>query len=167
MPSSLVTCYLGLGSNLSNELGSPVTHIQTAMQKLTEYPDIHQLVASSLYVSKPYGVTDQADFINAVVAIQTDLSPHGLLQLAQSLEQQAQRKRLRHWGERSLDVDVLLYADIRLNTSDLIIPHPELHKRNFVLVPLVEIAPHLVIHNQAITDLPMSQDWTGLSYYQF
>lgn len=156
-------CYLGLGGNLTNELGTPSQHIQTAIESLQAHPGITQVKASSLYASKPMGPQDQPDFINAVVEIDTTLTPHDLLSFCQQLEQQAQRVRLRHWGERSLDVDVLLYADEFIDTETLKVPHPGITQRNFVLIPLSELNPTLAINKVPITDLAQSQDWTGLA----
>ncbi len=158
----LYQCYLGLGSNLTNELGSPLEHIKMAIARLSQHANISEVETSSFYTSKAYGVTDQADFINAVVACKTDLSPHELLGICQSLETQAKRERLRHWGERSLDVDILLYGDKVVNTDDLTIPHIEICKRNFALVPLAEIAPNLKIQGKAIVDIELSNNWEGL-----
>ncbi|WP_019673115.1 2-amino-4-hydroxy-6-hydroxymethyldihydropteridine diphosphokinase [Psychrobacter lutiphocae] len=156
-------CYLGLGSNVSNDLGTPTEHIQQAITKLAAHPDISHIKASSLYASKPMGPQDQPDFINAVVELDTCMVPHDLLSLCQSLEQQAQRIRLRHWGERSLDVDVLLYADLHINTTTLIIPHPGITERNFVLIPLIELNPDLKIDNNPIAQFALTHDWTGLT----
>ncbi|MBS9779243.1 MAG: 2-amino-4-hydroxy-6-hydroxymethyldihydropteridine diphosphokinase [Moraxellaceae bacterium] len=158
----LYQCYLGLGSNLANELGTPQEHIKTAIIRLSEHSNISEVRTSSFYLSNAYGVTDQADFINVVVACKTDLSPHKLLDVCQSLEKQAKRERLRHWGERSLDVDILLYGDKVVNTDDLTIPHVEICKRNFVLVPLAELAPNLTIQGKAIVDMELSNNWEGL-----
>ncbi len=155
-------CYLGLGSNITNELGTPQEHIATAIARLADHPNIDKLRPSSLYLSKPYGVTDQPDFINAVVGLKTDLSPDELLAFCQSLETSAKRQRLRHWGERSLDVDILLYGDEMVNTDNLTIPHIEITKRNFVLVPLAEIAPEIKIQGIPISEMPLSHDWQGL-----
>lgn len=156
-------CYLGLGGNITNELGSPSQHIHNAIQSLQAHPKVTQVKASSLYASKPMGPQDQPDFINAVVEIETTLEPHDLLSLCQQLEQQAQRVRLRHWGERSLDVDVLLYSDEQINSPTLIVPHPGITQRNFVLIPLAELNPTVKINEIAITDLEPSQDWSGLT----
>jgi len=156
-------CYLGLGGNLTNELGSPSQHIHNAIQSLEAHPEVTQVKASSLYASKPMGPQDQPDFINAVVEIETALKPHDLLSLCQQLEQQAQRVRLRHWGERSLDVDVLLYGDEQVNSPTLTLPHPGITQRNFVLIPLAELNPTVKINGIAIADLEQSQDWSGLS----
>lgn len=156
-------CYLGLGGNITNELGSPSQHIHNAIQSLQAHPKVTQVKASSLYASKPMGPQDQPDFINVVVEIDTTLEPHDLLSLCQQLEQQAQRVRLRHWGERSLDVDVLLYGDEQINSPTLTVPHPGITQRNFVLIPLAELNPTVKINEIAITDLEQSQDWSGLT----
>lgn len=158
----LKLCYLGLGGNISNELGTPTEHIYNAVATLENALEFEAVKLSSLYRSKAFGVTDQPDFINAVVACQTTLSPHELLEFCQQLEQKAGRVRLRRWGERSLDVDVLLYDDAEINEPHLIIPHGGLMERNFVLIPLLELNPDLIVHDKRLSDLPVSQDWTGL-----
>lgn len=160
---SLKRCYLGLGGNLTNELGTPSQHIHKAIHSLQAHPDVAVVKVSSLYVSKPMGPQDQPDFINVVVEIDTTLTAADLLTLCQQLEQQAQRVRLRRWGERSLDVDVLLYAEDQIDTETLTVPHPGLTQRNFVLIPLAELNPTLKINGTVITDFPMCQDWTGLN----
>lgn len=155
-------CYLGLGGNLTNELGTPSEHIHHAVSALTSHPKTSHVRVSSLYASKPMGPQDQPDFINAVVEVDTTLDPYQLLNLCQQLEQDAQRVRVRHWGERSLDVDVLLYADQTINSDVLTVPHPGIMERNFVLVPLKELNPSLSINGVSILDVPKSQDWDGL-----
>lgn len=97
-----------------------------------------------------------------MVGFETTLPAFELLAFCQALEQQAKRARLRRWGERSLDVDILLYGDIKISEPQLTIPHAGLHERNFVLLPLRELAPELIILNKPITDYPPSDDWTGL-----
>ena len=92
----------------------------------------------------------------------TRLSPLALLDFCQSLETGAGRVRLRHWGERSLDVDVLLYGDAMIDNERLIVPHKELMLRNFVLIPLLELTPDLMVQGQALAQLPDAQDWQGL-----
>lgn len=159
---SWVTCYVGLGSNLENELGSPVEHLQQAIVAMQENKQIRAVRVSSFYASVPMGPQDQPDFVNAVVGFETTLTAFELLAFCQLLEQQAKRARLRRWGERSLDVDILLYGDIEISESQLTIPHAGLHERNFVLLPLRELAPALTISNKPITDYPPSDDWTGL-----
>ena len=162
MSTHWVTCYLGLGSNLATELGSPIEHLQQAIRRLAQHEDVRHLQVSSYYASAPMGPQDQPDFINAVVGLETRLSPLELLALCQQLEQQAQRARLRRWGERSLDVDILLHGDAQIAEPQLTIPHAGLPERNFVLIPLRELAPELIIAGKPITDYPLSDDWTGL-----
>lgn len=160
--NKLIRTYLALGSNLTNEMGSPMDHLLNAIKQMVKHTQLKNIQPSSFYISKPYGVTDQPDFINAVVGCDTSLTPFELLKLCQSLEADAKRERLRHWGERSLDVDILLYGNEVINTPDLNIPHIEMYKRNFVLVPLFEIAPDLCIQKRSIKDIPISRDWEGL-----
>ncbi|WP_296402130.1 2-amino-4-hydroxy-6-hydroxymethyldihydropteridine diphosphokinase [Psychrobacter sp.] len=161
-PSS-VRCYLGLGGNLANELGTPKQHILNAVQGLKAHPKVIEVNVSSLYASKPMGPQDQPDFINVVVEIVTTLEAHDLLSFCQYLEQQAQRVRLRRWGERSLDVDVLLYGDEQIDTPLLKVPHPGITERNFVLIPLIELNSNVKINGVSITELEQSRNWTGLT----
>lgn len=162
MSTHWVTCYLGLGSNLATELGSPIEHLQQAVRRLAQHEDVRHLQVSSYYASAPMGPQDQPDFINAVVGLETRLSPLELLALCQQLEQQAQRARLRRWGERSLDVDIVLYGQQHIHEPTLTVPHAGIFERNFVLVPLRELAPEIVINDKPITAYQQSADWTGL-----
>ena len=155
-------CYLGLGSNLANHLGTPTEHIEQAVIQLNAHPQIHNVRLSSLYASKPMGPQDQPDFVNAVVELETTLEPLDLLSVCHQLEQNAQRQRLRHWGERSLDVDILLYGEQSIQLPTLTIPHIGIGERNFVLVPLAELNPNITIHGTAIKDMELSHDHTGL-----
>ena len=157
-----VTCYVGLGSNLTNELGSPTEHLQQALAELQEHNQIREVRASSFYASAPMGPQDQPDFVNAVAGFKTILPPFELLAFCQQLEEQAKRARLRRWGERSLDVDILLYGDTRITEPQLTIPHAGLLERNFVLLPLRELASALIIDSISIDDYPSSKDWIGL-----
>ena len=157
-----ITCYLGLGSNIANELGSPVVHVQQAIEGLRQHDDIRNVRVSSFYASAPMGPQDQPDFINAVVGIETSLAPLALLDVCQALEQSAKRARLRHWGERSLDVDILLYGQAKIAEPRLTVPHAGLGERNFVLIPLQQLAPDIVIAGQPINSYPQASDWTGL-----
>lgn len=156
------TCYLGLGSNLANELGSPTEHIQQAVDRLSHHDHICNVRVSSFYASAPMGPQDQPDFINAVVELETYLSPVALLDVCQALEQSAKRARMRHWGERSLDVDLLLYGQENIAEPRLTVPHSGLGERNFVLIPLQELAPDIVIAGQPINCYAQASDWTGL-----
>ncbi|SNT71234.1 2-amino-4-hydroxy-6-hydroxymethyldihydropteridinediphosphokinase [Psychrobacter sp. LV10R520-6] len=160
--SEWVMCYLGLGSNLVNELGSPVEHLQQAIEGLREHEGIKDIRVSSFYASAPMGPQDQPDFVNAVVGFETKLIPFELLTLCHQLEQHAKRARLRHWGERSLDVDILLYGQQKIAEPQLTIPHAGLTERNFVLLPLRELASEIFIAGKPISAYPSSEDWTGL-----
>ena len=132
-----VSVYIGLGSNLQN----PKRQVETALEELAQLPDTSLLDHSSLYRSRPVGPQDQDDFINAVAHLSTALAADSLLDALQQLEQQHHRVRERRWGPRSLDLDLLLYGDRTIDTPRLKVPHPEIAKRSFVLLPLHEIAP--------------------------
>ena len=157
-----VTCYVGLGSNLTNELGTSVEHLQQAVAAMQGNEQIRAVRVSSFYASAPMGPQDQPDFINAVAGFETTLTAFELLNFCQALELQAKRERVRRWGERSLDVDILLYGDVQISETQLTVPHAGLPERNFVLIPLRELAPELIIADKTITDYPPSNDWTGL-----
>ncbi|WP_201511527.1 2-amino-4-hydroxy-6-hydroxymethyldihydropteridine diphosphokinase [Psychrobacter alimentarius] len=161
--SHWVTCHVGLGSNLANDLGSPVEHLQQALINMQDHEKIRDVSMSSFYASAPMGPQDQPDFINAVAGFETVMTPFELLTFCQHLEEMAKRARLRRWGERSLDVDILLYGDLQMTDSQLTIPHAGLPERNFVLIPLKELAPDLKISGIPIQDYPQSADWTGLT----
>lgn len=133
--------YIGLGSNLEN----PLQQIKTAINDLQSLADITIVSVSSLYQSPPMGPADQPDYINAVLSLETMLPPHQLLDALQSIEQLHGRVRKRHWGERTLDLDILLYGDQILDDERLKIPHPGMPERAFVLYPLAEIAPEVEI----------------------
>ncbi len=133
--------YIGLGSNLDD----PIQQIQTAFKGLAALPETRTLAQSGLYRSPPVGPADQPDYINAVACIQTTLQAEALLDALQGLEQAHHRKRLRHWGPRTLDLDILLFGEHTIQTERLVVPHPQLTQRRFVLEPLVAIAPDLLI----------------------
>jgi 2-amino-4-hydroxy-6-hydroxymethyldihydropteridine diphosphokinase len=133
------TAFLSLGSNLDN----PKQQILDALERLKSHPSLYEVVASKLYYSRPLGPQDQPDFINVCVRLQTSLSASLLLDVLQWLECKAQRKRVRHWGERSLDADLIYYqydSDERTwQCARLILPHSQYTKRDFVLLPLREV----------------------------
>jgi len=133
--------FIGLGSNLSN----PREQILRALQALGRLPDTEVLVCSSLYRSAPVGYLEQPDFINAVAQLKTGLSPRALLDSLLALELECGRTREFVNAPRTLDLDVLLYDDIRHHEHGLTIPHPQMHRRAFVLRPLLEIAPDCMI----------------------
>jgi len=139
-----VVAYIGLGSNLDD----PLTQVKTAIHALDQIRHSRCLVSSSCYRSPPMGPQDQPDYINAVAALATALPPHLLLQALQQIEQAHGRTRTRHWGERTLDLDLLLYGEQVINSADLVVPHPGISQRAFVLYPLQQIAPELQIPGQ-------------------
>ena len=139
----MTLCYLGLGSNLN----APKRQLKRALRNLHLLPRTSVVKVSKTYVSRPLGVRSQPVYYNIVVAIQTNLSPHRLLKLTQTIEQKQQRIHKIHWGARTVDIDLLLYGDRTIQSPLLTIPHPQMLKRDFVLVPLLEIAPHVVLPN--------------------
>lgn len=144
-----VSAFIGLGSNLDD----PLRQVRTALAELAELPSSRVSAVSSLYRSVPLqgpGVPqDQPDYINAVARLESALTAEALLDALQAIE--ARHGRVRgsaHWGPRTLDLDILLYGDLRIDTPRLRVPHPGLAERNFVLQPLAEIAPDLDIPGQ-------------------
>ena len=132
--------YLALGSNL----GDRAAQLRAAVASLANTAEVSVVAASNVYETAPVGGPEQGPFLNAVVALDTTLSPHELLALAQRLEADAQRVRAEHWGPRTLDVDVLLVGDFVVSDPDLVVPHPRMWERGFVLAPLHDVAPELV-----------------------
>ena len=135
------SAFIGLGSNLAN----PSEQVLQAMKSIGCLPETRVLACSSLYRSAPVGYLDQPDFINAVVKIETSLAPLALLQALLILERENGRTREFQNAPRTLDLDVLLYGDLQHHQHGLTVPHPQMHKRAFVLRPLLEIAPECVI----------------------
>ena len=127
--------YIGVGSNLDN----PRAQIDSALQALASLPETQLRHCSSLYRSSPMGPQDQADYLNAVALLVTGLAPESLLDALQAIEQAQGRVRTRHWGPRTLDLDILLYGDEVIDNGRLSVPHPGIAARNFVLYPLAEI----------------------------
>ncbi len=130
---------IGLGSNLSG----PKQQLQLALNTLASHKDVSLLKTSSFYRSKPQGPQDQDDFINAAVLLETALSPRDLLALCKTIEDQQGRVKTRHWGERNIDLDILFYGQQRIELShpDLVIPHRHALERDFVVIPVLELAP--------------------------
>lgn len=131
--------YIGLGSNLNNR----EANIIEAIKRLDSAPGIVVANRSSLYETEPVGYKDQEWFINAVVGVNTILLPRRLLETCLRIEDEMGRIRKIQKGPRNIDIDILLYEDLIVDEEDLKIPHPAMHERRFVLVPLMEIAPHL------------------------
>jgi 2-amino-4-hydroxy-6-hydroxymethyldihydropteridine diphosphokinase len=129
--------YLGLGSNLGDRLA----HLQLAIDGLATASGLDVVAVSPVYETAPVGGPPQPAYLNAVVAVDTTQSPRQLLEVAQRLESVAQRIRAERWGPRTLDVDVLLVGDERVDEPDLVVPHPRMTQRAFVLIPLADLAP--------------------------
>ena len=137
--------YIGLGSNLQD----PENQIRRALLAMQGLPGVELLKSSSLYQSQPMGPPDQPDFVNAVAKVSTVLDPAGLLLVLQRIEYIHQRVRKpQRWGPRTLDLDILLYGDLEIDTERLRIPHPGMSEREFVLIPLQEIEKDLIIPGQ-------------------
>ena len=134
--------YIGLGSNLSN----PKKQIIDAIAKIRQLDKTHVTAITSLYFSRPMGPQDQPDYMNAVLALQTELSPLLLLDQLQTIENDAGRVRKdNRWGARILDLDIILYNDERINNARLTVPHYGMQDREFVLLPLAEITNNLIL----------------------
>ena len=133
-------CFIGLGSNLEQ----PLLQVERAVETLKALPESELKAVSPWYQSVAVG-PEQPDYINGVAELNTAQSPLDLLRSLQAIENAQQRKRLQRWGPRTLDLDLLLYADRQLDEPALVVPHPRMLERNFVLRPLYDIAPTLVL----------------------
>ena len=143
--------YIGLGSNL----GDREANIRQALQFLEQLPETTIVRGSSLYDTEPVGVSDQPNFLNGVVQIETHLAPRQLLWNLMLIERRLGRVRTQPWGPRVIDLDLLLYGDEVVDEDDLQVPHPLMTQRSFVMVPLVEIEPLLVhpVTNQTMLSI--------------
>jgi len=130
--------FIGIGSNLGDKIGN----CRKALREIAGFAEIVKI--SSLYETEPVGKEDQPNFINCVVEINTDLSPHELLTHLKSIEDKLARVRGEKWGPRTIDLDIIFYDDLVMKDDDLIIPHPRAHLRRFVLEPICEIAPDFI-----------------------
>ncbi len=148
-----VIAYVGLGSNQDN----PSQQIAYAQQQLGLLDGCKILVASSCFVSRPMGPQDQDDYCNSVVCLQTRLAPEELLTALQSIEKKLGRQRKVKWGPRVIDLDLLLYGDDEIETAGLTVPHPGIAERDFVLVPLEEIAPDQRVPGKGLVKELLSQ----------
>jgi 2-amino-4-hydroxy-6-hydroxymethyldihydropteridine diphosphokinase len=143
--------YVGFGSNIGDKAGN----IHRALDILSQIDSIKVTKVSSFYETEPIGYEDQDWFINAVVQIETILTPEELLSAFKKVEQIMGRKNMIRWGPREIDLDLLMYDQLCFESPGLVIPHPRLHERAFVLIPLAEIAPDLVhpIQKKTIAEL--------------
>jgi 2-amino-4-hydroxy-6-hydroxymethyldihydropteridine diphosphokinase len=150
----VVEAYIGLGSNLSD----PLQQVTAALQELSTIPDTELCATSSLYASKPMGPSDQPDFVNAVAKISTRLSPDELLFELQNIEQTHRRQRNdQRWGPRTLDLDIILFGELQMDTAKLKIPHYGVAEREFVLIPLQELQANLIIPGKGTVEELISQ----------
>ncbi len=133
------TAFVALGSNLGDRQGN----LNRAVELLQQH-GVEVLKVSTFIETEPYGVTDQPRFLNGACMVKTELSPLELLRLLLSVEKEMGRVRLRHWGERNIDLDLLLYEGVIMDTEELRLPHPDMANRDFVMLPLAELAPSLI-----------------------
>ena len=168
MPAeATIRAFLGLGGNL----GDPQAAMAAALQALDGQEGVAVVDVSSLYRTPPWGMTEQPDFLNAVAAVDTRLAPSRLLALCLDIERSLKRVRAERWGPRLIDIDILLFGDRKIDEDGLHVPHPRMGERAFVLTPLAEIAPDIMVGGRtatqrlealdtgAIARLPGGRDW--------
>ena len=131
------TAWLSLGANI----GDPPAQLAEALRRIESHDDIHITAQSSVLTTKAWGKTDQPDFANMVIAVETSLKPLELLDVLQAIELAMGRIREEHWGPRLIDIDIIAYDGVEMTTPRLTLPHPYAHERDFVLTPLAQIAP--------------------------
>lgn len=152
--------YIGLGSNLD----TPRQQLHSALEALARLPQSRLAGQSSLYASDPLGPADQPRYVNAVAALDTELQPWQLLDALQRIEQEQGRvRKAERWGPRTLDLDILLFGERRIDDERLTVPHYHMHARPFVLYPLAELAPTLVLPDgRPLSELLAACPFTGL-----
>lgn len=145
------TVYLSIGSNMGNR----EQHLREALAALQREPTIRQIRVSEFVETEPYGYTEQDSFLNAAVELQTLEKPEALLRILQRIEAEGKRERTLHWGPRTIDLDIILFGDTIKQTETLIIPHREMHLREFVLQPLSQIAPWVIhpVYHKTVNEL--------------
>ena len=143
------TVYIGLGGNV----GDVEASMLKALDLLSANPAISLEAKSSLYKTPPWGDENQDWFLNACASLRTNLTPHDLLSVIKDIEKELKRKKTRHWGPRTIDLDILLFGERILSSEKLQIPHPRMAQRGFVLLPLGEIAPGIAINGETIEAL--------------
>ncbi len=154
----MTRAYLGLGSNI----GDKAAHLAAAVRGLAGVPGIRITARSADYRTPPWGETDQDWFLNGAIQIETDLDPHALLDACLGVERALGRVRERRWGPRVIDIDVLSYAGAEVSDERLVLPHRYVRERAFVLVPLAEIAPDLVIGGETVAQALAKLDRSGI-----
>ena len=153
--------YIALGSNL----GKRSENLKSAIHQL--FPEVRILRCSPVYETPPWGYEDQPDFLNQVIEVETDLSPDKLLEQVKSIERKIGRKDSFRYGPRMIDIDILFYNDLIIDSPPLSIPHPRIPDRSFVLVPMADLAPLFThpVHNRTIEDLLREVDTIGIQYH--
>jgi 2-amino-4-hydroxy-6-hydroxymethyldihydropteridine diphosphokinase len=154
----MTKAYLSLGSNM----GAREDNLKRAVDYLDAHESINVKSVSAYYETEPWGYTDQEAFLNIALGIETALSPEALLGICQEVEEALKRVRKIHWGPRTIDVDILTYGAYTSQSAELTIPHPRMTERGFVLVPLAEIAPELIINGKKVLDWLSEVDQTGI-----
>lgn len=151
-------CILALGSNI----GDKAANIDKAIALLTEKGDVRLVARSRNYATEPWGKTDQDWFVNAAIAVATELDPRGLLARCKEIERRMGRESTEKWGPRIIDLDLLVYDDAAFSDAELVLPHPHIGVRAFVLAPLMDIAPDLVIGGRSVRAMYGAVDATGV-----
>ena len=151
MCNTEVIAYIGLGSNI----GDREYQLNRALELLKSAEKVEVTTVSSFYNTAPVGYEQQPDFLNAVVEIMTTLSADVLLELCSKIEKELKSERIIRWGPWTIDLDILLFGNSVINEKDLVIPHPRMHERKFVMEPLNEIAPFVMhpVFNKSISEL--------------
>jgi 2-amino-4-hydroxy-6-hydroxymethyldihydropteridine diphosphokinase len=150
---------LGLGGNI----GDPVAAMADALRRLDQRHDCRVTSVSRLYRTPPWGKTDQADFYNACAAVETLLEPQELLAACLEIERTMKRVRVERWGPRTIDIDILTFADRTIDAEHLKVPHPRMTERAFVLMPLADIDPELVVKGKSVSTWLGLADQTGIA----
>ncbi|WP_255475932.1 2-amino-4-hydroxy-6-hydroxymethyldihydropteridine diphosphokinase [Antarcticirhabdus aurantiaca] len=158
MSDARVRAYLGLGGNI----GDPVANMAAALRAIDARPDIDVAAVSRLFRTPPWGNTDQPWFVNACAAVDTTLSARALLDLCLDTERSLKRERTLRWGPRTIDLDVLDYGSRTVAEEGLDLPHPRMTQRAFVMVPLAEIAPDLVLEGHRAAEIAVALDAAGI-----
>ena len=154
----MTTAVLGFGGNI----GEPRKLIAAAIKRLSGNPRIKIEKVSALYLTPPWGKTDQPPFFNAAALIETSLQPRALLNAILDVERELGRERLERWGPRTIDIDILLYGSIDIDEPFLHIPHPRLTERAFALMPLIDVMPDAVVDGRTAKDWLTRADSTGM-----
>lgn len=140
--------YLGLGTNM----GDREEYLNSAVKLIDNNENIKVVNKSKIYETKAWGYTDQADFLNMCIEVETSLNEYNLLEACQEVELKLNRERIIRWGPRTIDVDILFFNDIILDNENLYIPHPRISERAFVLIPLIDLNENLVIKGKVISE---------------